>query len=168
MSGKFGVAGNGCVPKSVEWYTPAWIFDGLDLTFDVDPCSPLNVETAVPANIKYTTLDDGLAAPWAGRVWLNPPYGKDTRKWMDKMALHGNGIALVFSRTDAAWFQDAMRACTAMLLIAGRISFIPGVENAHKKSRCGAGSALFAWGGDCANALKNISDRGVYIQMTGK
>lgn len=150
--------------KSVEWYTPAWVFEALGLEFDLDPSSPHDMETAVPAGWKYTVFDDGLSKKWFGRVWLNPPYGKDTPFWIRRMIDHGNGIALVFSRTDAGWCQEAMKACTAMLFIAGRIDFVPGKENEHKKSRSGAGTVMFAFGRDCAHALKRMSDRGIYME----
>jgi len=150
--------------KSVEWYTPKWIFDNLGVEFDLDPASPYDHETAVPADTKLTKFDDGLACIWYGTVWLNPPYGRDTHKWIQKMADHGTGIALVFSRTDSKWCQLAMRSCTAMLFMSGRIQFEPGHENKHKKSRCGAGTVMFAFGEYCSIALENLSDRGTYIR----
>lgn len=163
MSGMFGETRAVAAHKSVEWYTPAWVFDGLGLAFDLDPASPHDMESFVPAALKYTVFDDGLAKPWSGRVWLNPPYGPDTGVWIRKMIAHGNGIALVFSRTDASWCQEAMAAADAMLFIAGRIQFEPGLENQHKKSRCGAGTVLFAFGADCVAALRRLSDRGVFV-----
>ncbi len=163
MSGLFGESINRPKHKSVEWYTPGWVFNVIGLDFDLDPASPHDMKSAVPAKTKYTVFDDGLKKEWFGRVWLNPPYGKDTEFWIRRMIEHNNGIALVFSRTDARWCQDAMRSSTAMLFIQGRIEFIPGLENQHKKSRCGAGTVLFAFGVECANALKNMSDRGMYL-----
>lgn len=151
--------------KSVEWYTPAWVFERLGVTFNVDPASPHDMETAVPANIKYTVFDDGLNQPWFGRVWLNPPYGKTTGLWMKRMIEHRNGIALVFSRTDAQWFQKAMISASAILFVRGRIEFIPGLENQNKVSRCGAGTAIFAFGEDNADALARLSDRGFFIRQ---
>ncbi|WP_346839784.1 DNA N-6-adenine-methyltransferase [Microbulbifer sp. SAOS-129_SWC] len=149
--------------KSVEWYTPAWIFEELGIDFDLDPSSPHDAETAVPAEVKYTVFDDGLSKPWFGRVWLNPPYGRDTPQWIRRMVDHGCGIALVFSRTDAAWFQEAMTACAAILFMKGRVQFTPGRENQHKRSRCGAGTAMLAFGQGCADALQKMSSRGTYI-----
>ncbi|MAD95864.1 MAG: adenine methyltransferase [Flavobacteriaceae bacterium] len=149
--------------KSAEWYTPSWVFEALGLTFDLDPSSPHDMTTAVPAETKYTIFDDGLKKEWFGRVWMNPPYGKDTPFWMRRMIAHNNGIALVFSRTDAEWCQEAMKAATAILFMSGRIQFVPGKENQHKKSRCGAGTVLFAFGEDNAKALERMSDRGVFI-----
>lgn len=163
MSGMFGETRELLTHKSVEWYTPSWIFAALGLNFDLDPASPHDFITAVPAAAKYTVFDNGLKKPWFGRVWLNPPYGKKTPVWMNRMIQHNNGIALVFSRTDARWFQDAMKAAAAILFISGRIEFVPGRENQHKRSRCGAGTALFAFGPECAASLKLLSDRGFYI-----
>ena len=154
--------------KSVEWYTPAWIFEALGIEFDLDPSSPHDMESAVPAAVKYTMFDDGLSQQWNGRVWLNPPYGKSTPFWIRRMIDHNDGIALVFSRTDAAWCQDAMEACTSMLFLSGRIQFVPGIENQHKKSRSAAGTVMFAFGNDCAAALKNMSDRGIYLEREAK
>ncbi|MGP6420527.1 DNA N-6-adenine-methyltransferase [Pseudomonas putida] len=163
MTGMIGARAAPPKHKSVEWYTPAWIFDRLGLQFDFDPSSPHDFVTAVPAKTKYTIFDDGLSKQWTGRVWMNPPYGPDTGFWMRRLIAHGDGIALVFSRTDAEWFQEAMASASAPLLIKGRIAFVPGHENSHKKGRSGAGSAMFAFGDECAIALQGLADLGVLV-----
>lgn len=163
MSGMIGTEIRRSSVKSVEWYTPAWIFDALAIDFDLDPASPIDFETLVPAKKKYTMYDDGLLQPWFGRVWLNPPYGKTTPKWIRRMVMHKNGIALLFSRTDAKWCQEAMQAANGILFLSGRIDFIPGRENQHKRSRSGAGSVMFAFGEECAQALKRLGHCGVYF-----
>lgn len=166
MSGMYGTEHRSTTShKSVEWYTPSWIFDLLGITFDLDPSSPHDMATAVPAKVKYTIFDNGLKKPWFGRVWMNPPYGPETADWMGRMIAHGNGIALVFSRTDAAWCQMAMKSASAMLFLSGRIEFVPGLENAHKKGRSGAGTVLFAFGTECAQALKKMSHMGVFLHQ---
>lgn len=153
--------------KSVEWYTPKWIFDELGIQFDLDPASPHDFDSFVPAAQKYTVYDNGLTLPWHGRVWLNPPYGPDTAFWMRRMIDHGNGIALVFSRTDAEWCQKAMQAADAILFMSGRIAFVPGRENAHKVSRSGAGTMLIAFGSECRDALWKMRERGTLILNNG-
>lgn len=160
MDGIFTGPGN---KKSVEWYTPEWIFDELAVKFNMDPSSPHDMETCVPANIKYNIFDDGLSLAWTGRVWLNPPYGRDIDKWIGKMIDHNNGIALVFSRTDAKWCQECMLRCSAMLFIQGRIQFVPGNENKHKVGGSGAGSVFFAFGRGNIAPLKRIQHRGHLI-----
>tara|TARA_Y100001949_G_scaffold174812_1_gene183116 strand:+ start:15104 stop:15712 length:609 start_codon:yes stop_codon:yes gene_type:complete len=164
MSGMFGEKRAQAPHKSVEWYTPAWVFERLGVEFDLDPASPHDMESFVPAGRKYTVFDDGLSKEWFGRCWLNPPYGPDTGFWIRRMISHGNGIALVFSRTDATWCQEAMKAADAMLFVQGRIDFVPGIENQHKRSRAGAGTVMFAYGIDNADALARMADQGVFIR----
>ena len=57
------------------WETPQDFFDGLDTEF----CFELDV-CALPENAKcdkyYSPDDDGLAQPWEGVCWCNPPYGR--------------------------------------------------------------------------------------------
>ena len=43
-----------------EWYTPAWVFEALGTTFDLDPCSPGNPPSTVPAGMHLTKDDNGL------------------------------------------------------------------------------------------------------------
>lgn len=137
---------------SVEWYTPPGIFTALGLTFDLDPAAPVGGLDWVPAARHYSIDDDGLTQPWEGRVWLNPPYGPNTERWMRKLAAHGSGVALVFARTETAWWHETIVASDAVCFIAGRLTFLtaagtPALYNA------GAPSALVAYGADCAEAL---------------
>lgn len=57
-----------------------------------------------------------------------------------------------------------MRAATAMLFLSGRVDFVPGLENKHKKSRAGAGTVMFAFGTECADALQRMSSRGIFVK----
>ena len=69
---------------SCEWPTPQSLFDDLSRVyggFDLDPC-------ATPENAKcarfFTREDDGLIQPWTGKVFCNPPYGREIGKWVKK------------------------------------------------------------------------------------
>ena len=148
--------------KSVEWYTPKWIFDELGTSFDLDPSSPHDHETFVPAKKKYTVFDDGLKKPWFGRVWLNPPYGKGIDLWMAKIIAHGDGIALVPNSTDSRWGQDAMSSASAILFNKGRINFISNVKN--MKNGNNYPSMFLAFGSECADILERLRHRGIYIR----
>jgi hypothetical protein len=53
---------------------------------DLDPASSPAANGIVCAERFYTIKDDGLSLPWAGRVWLNPPYGKQAPKFVKKFA----------------------------------------------------------------------------------
>lgn len=150
--------------RSVEWYTPAWVFERLGLDFDLDPCHPVSRRDYLPARRVYTRADDGLAQPWHGRVWLNPPYGRDVGTWMDRMSSHGDGVALVFSRTDTAWFQRCARSADAALFMAGRIKFIDGAGIGNHGA--GAGSVFIAWGAACAAALQRMAREGMGVYVS--
>lgn len=140
--------------RSTEWYTPPSVFEALGIHFDLDPCAPVGGVPWIPATTHYTKADDGLSKRWVGRVWLNPPYGREASRWVDRLVEHGNGIALVFSRTDAAWFQRAARTADAVCFIAGRLSFVPGTLLQQTKGHnAAAGSVLLAYGADCAAAV---------------
>ncbi|WP_311878664.1 DNA N-6-adenine-methyltransferase [Microbacterium forte] len=76
-----------------ERYTPRWVFDALGETFDLDPASPVDAETKVPALRRFTRVDDGLAQQWEGFVWCNPPFS-NTTPWAERMLAHDNGIFL--------------------------------------------------------------------------
>lgn len=116
------------INESKEWYTPLYLFEGLGVSFDLDPCSPGPDKVPwVPATKHFTASDNGLKQPWKTSefVFINPPYGEDTPKWMEKLALHGNGIALVFNRSETEWFQRYVPKADVVLFISGRVNFIP-------------------------------------------
>lgn len=152
---------------TVDWYTPPWIFEGLGLVFDLDPCAPEGGLPWIPAHTFYSLpKDDGLMAPWFGRVWLNPPYGKDTGDWLARMDLHRNGVALVFARTDCRWFHDYVVNADAILFLKGRVSFVDGL-GVTGGGGAGAGSMLIAWGADNVEGLVRMADRGFLIHPFG-
>jgi hypothetical protein len=80
-----------------SWITPRWLIDRLG-PFDLDLCACTPQPWPCAAR-QYTEADNGLLMPWDGLVWLNPPYGRATGAWLNRLALHGEGIALVFART---------------------------------------------------------------------
>lgn len=138
--------------KTCEWYTPPGIFNALGVTFDLDPCAPPGGLPWIPAARSLSVDDDGLTRSWSGRVWLNPPYGPETERWMRRLAAHGDGIALVFARTETVWWNATVSAADAVCFIAGRMTFVDasGQQGAYN---AGAPSALVAYGQECAEAV---------------
>ena len=105
-----------------EWLTPPYIIDDLG-PFDLDPCAPIGRPWATAA-VHYTVEDNGLWKPWAGRVWLNPPYGNRTGEWLGRLAQHRNGIALIFARTETEmFFRYVWDRASSVLFIRGRLRF---------------------------------------------
>lgn len=103
------------------WITPPQLQQSLG-RFDLDPCAA-DIMPYKTADIMITKEQDGLKQDWTGkRVWLNPPYGRDIRKFLEKMR---RGIALLPARTDNAWFHDLVYPrCHSILFIRGRIRFL--------------------------------------------
>lgn len=89
---------------------------------------------------------NGLVGTWPTDklVFVNPPYGKDIKPWMEKVrAEAATGceiIALVPSRTDTHWFQDSMVDADRTLFIKGRLKFMGAKHPAPFPS------VLFYWG----------------------
>lgn len=142
-----------------EWLTPPEIVSALG-AFDLDPCSPVNRPWPTAAT-HFTIHDNGMRKPWAGRVWLNPPYGGETDRWMFRMADHGNGIALIFARTETAtWQKWVFPFAAGILFIKGRIVF-HHVSGKPGAASAGAPSALIAYGEENAAALERSGIHGV-------
>jgi len=150
--------------QSVDWYTPAYIFEMLGVEFDLDPCHPKNRIPWIPVKQTYNLEDDGLASPWGGNVWLNPPYGKHTIQWLGKMHQHRQGIALVFARTDCKWFHEYVTKADAILFLKGRVKFVDGLGITNG-SGAGSGSMLIAWGSDNVEVLEKCTDQGFLVKL---
>jgi len=146
-----------------EWITPPYIIRALG-RFDLDPCGAIN-QPFKTATKRYTSLDDGLSQPWNGRIWLNPPYGRETKKWMGKLASHGNGIALIFARTETETFFKHIWPCAdAILFIEGRVRFYHS-NGLIAKNSAGAPSCLIAYGKSNADVLSTCSLGGKFIKL---
>lgn len=138
--------------KNDEWLTPPSILEKLG-AFDLDPCSPIERPWETATN-HYTIMDNGLAKPWHGRVWLNPPFGREAIKWLRRMASHGNGIALIPARTETAMFYETVwGAADAVLFISGRPHF-HYVTGMRAPFNSGAPICLVAYGQDNVSALE--------------
>lgn len=145
-----------------EWLTPPEIVKSLG-EFDLDPCQPIRPPFE-HAKKGYNILDNGLRQEWYGRVWLNPPYGTETNKWLKRLAEHGNGIALTFARTETKMFFDTIwNKADAIFFFKGRLKFyhVQGVQG----DSAGAPSCLIAYGKDNAEALRNANLIGKFIQL---
>lgn len=133
-------------PGREDWLTPTPLLMALG-PFQLDPCASRMRKTPY-TQTQFTCLDDGFTKRWKGFVWLNPPYGTQTGIWLKRLADHGNGLALVFSRTDNDWFHGSvMGHASAIWFFKRRLKFER--TDAHGKASCGrvaCGSMLVAYG----------------------
>ena len=126
--------------KSVEWYSPERIIEAARTVLgdiDLDPASCPAANRTVRASRFFTLEDDGLHQDWPGRVWLNPPYGGEARKFVEHLRDQlDQGITtaavLLTSAvpTGDAWFQRLIRERRPICFI-GRVRYTnaEGVES---------------------------------------
>lgn len=139
-----------------EWLTPPAIIEATG-PYDLDPCSPI-VRPWKTAAHHYTIEDDGLSRLWHGTVWCNPPYGRQTWVWLSRLAEHGDGVALVFARTETAGFaEEVWGKADSLLFLHGRLHFHHG-DGTRARANAGAPSVLIAYG---ANAVERLVASGL-------
>lgn len=106
--------------KRVDWETPDDLFTALDgeFNFTLDAAaSPPNAKCKrflcedhwYRSQASTDALDPDVS--WNGRVWLNPPYGREAGPWIAKakQEAYYNAqvvVMLLPSRTDVAWWHD--------------------------------------------------------------
>lgn len=153
--------------RSNTWITPRNIIErlgGAD-SFDLDPCAAPSQPWPC-ARRSYTVADDGLAQPWEGRCWVNPPYGRELEAWMKRLADHGQGTALIFARTEtAAFFETVWRRATALLFLSGRLHF-HYEDGRRAAANGGAPSVLIAYGLEDADILAECEIDGAFVPLS--
>lgn len=147
-----------------EWLTPPSIINALG-PFDLDPCSPIS--RPWPTATHHMTIDDdGLSSAWPDDafVWCNPPYGQETWRWLEKLSAHpSGGVALVFARTETAWFfAQVWRKASALLFLEGRLHF-HHVDGSRAAGNAGGPSVLVAYGERATDRLQSSSIKGKLV-----
>lgn len=145
-----------------SWITPKWLLDRLG-PFDLDPCA-CDPQPWPCADQQYT--ENGLLLPWSGLVWCNPPYGRALGDWLNRCALHGNAIALVFARTETqAFFDNVWPFASCLLFLRGRVTFhYPDGSTPRNGANSGGPSVLIAYGKLAEDTLMENRDLGVIVK----
>jgi site-specific DNA-methyltransferase (adenine-specific) len=121
------------------WETPV----GLAMTlsdavggFDLDPCAATSDrrKARVKARVLLTKEDDGLTAPWRGKIFVNPPYSRGISDWIRKCLLESQRgclvVALIPARPDTMYWQDLIAGKADVFLLRGRLKFGDGDNSA--------------------------------------
>lgn len=117
-----------------EWSTPQEFFDKLnaEFKFTLDPCAS---KDNAKCKQFFTKADDGLSKKWSGRVFCNPPYGREIGAWVKKAydSVASGDVKIVVcllpARTDTAWWHDyCMKG--KLRFIRGRLKFGDGKNTA--------------------------------------
>ena len=113
----------------MTWATPEEWFEYLNLEFKftLDPC-------CVPETAKcrrfFTPEEDGLTQSWEDeRVFMNPPYGRELPKWMEKAYTEArdNGalvVAFVPARVETLWWHRYAVKASEIRFPIGRVKFV--------------------------------------------
>ena len=165
----------GGVPKALlmsesnEWYTPSQYVDAaryLMGDIDLDPASCEQANETVRAEVFYTKDDDGFSKAWSGRVWMNPPYGKEDgesnqSRWTKRLIdSYENGeilsaVFIVNAATSASWFQRFWDY--PICFVRRRISF---VSPSGEKNSPTQGNVFVYLGDDIEGFVDNFSPFG--------
>lgn len=112
-----------------EWATPPDFLRPLKEAvggFDLDAAA--GAEDSPIAESAYSEDDDGLAQPWFGTVWVNPPYSA-MEEWTKKVIseLHRDDVEAILylckGDTSTNWWHTALAEATAIGMLDSRLSF---------------------------------------------
>jgi len=110
-----------------EWETPQDLFDSLnaEFAFTLDVCA--NKDNHKCDDYISKELD-GLVVDWrkwGGYKWMNPPYGREIGKWVERASIMGKTVALLPARTDTRWFHNYIynKLKVETRFIKGRLKF---------------------------------------------
>lgn len=114
--------------KTNEWATPQKLFDYLDdiFHFTLDPCS---TDENAKCSKHYTLEDDGLSKSWDNEVvFMNPPYGGHTAKWLKKAVDQRGGgtttVCLIVSSSDRSYWHEIIdKKADEIWFLRGRVKF---------------------------------------------
>jgi hypothetical protein len=114
--------------NSKEWYTPSKYLEAARALMggiDLDPASRAAANERVQAAAYYAIEDNGFNREWHGRVFLNPPYGKERGKSQQEIWSHRliaqykagittEAVLLVTAATSEKWFRPLGRFLFAL------------------------------------------------------
>lgn len=147
-----------------DYETPQALFDEWNkiFGFNLDACatienrkksmfiSPERDAFLVDWNFPRLSVCNGRVV--SGRVWCNPPYGKNIKLWIARAIQQVNEgsaefvVMLLPANTDTRWFHNLCKKHGKIKFLPGRITFVG--ENGGNKN----GSMLVLFGKDPTDA----------------
>ena len=113
--------------KDQTWETPIEFFNKVneEFNFYIDVCA---TEATAKCDMYYTPEIDGLKQEWNGICWMNPPYGREIGKWIEKAYKESSKgatvVCLIPARTDTKyWHEYIFPLASEIRFIKGRLKF---------------------------------------------
>jgi hypothetical protein len=142
------MAGHIATAKATDWCTPESVLAPVREflgRISLDPCS--NDRSTVGAEVRWSLPADGLAPPWRGTVYVNPPYGAGLDRWVEKSSWEAHElrrcevVMLLPAAVDTRMWQDVLfPTAAAVCFWRGRIRFVGA------KAAAPMACALAYWG----------------------
>lgn len=117
-------------PKRTDWRTPTALFQKLhrEWGFTLDAAAS-EADHLTP--YYFTEAQNGLAQPWYGSVFVNPPYQRGgILPWLKKAYRECReldhcraAVLLVPAKTEQPWFRDYALRADELRFIEGRVAF---------------------------------------------
>lgn len=140
--------------KCMKWATPDDFYNKLneEFNFTLDPCC--EAETAKCKKF-FTPKENGLIQNWSDDiVFMNPPYGRELPKWIEKAykeSLEGaKVVCLIPARTDTKIWHDIIFPNAEIRFVKGRLKF------SNQNNSAPFPSAVVIFGGNITPRIKTI------------
>lgn len=158
--------------QNQRWVTPYYLFDEVNKEFDFQwDCaaewkSAQTVRVGTGLNTYFgpdhenEAYRDALAADWTqvlraerrfglkAAVWCNPPYGRGLEAWCEKFYKESERltvVALVYARTETAWFHKYVWKADEIRFLKGRLTFLDPDTLEKAPAGATAGHMLVVW-----------------------
>jgi len=126
-----GIGDNKFISDKTEYETPNSLFQPLKEEFNIelDVCAN---ENNTKCEKFFSKEDDAFTKVWIGNCWMNPPFGKNMRKWAIKAweeskKYGGTKVCLLPVRANTKWWNK--------VIMDAEIRFIIGEVNFNNQER---------------------------------
>lgn len=123
-----GIGKNYFKSNSEEYETPPEIFEPLQKEFDLqlDVCA---TKENTKCDLFFTKEEDGLTKEWDRSFWMNPPFGRNLKKWVQKAYEESQkgviGVLLLPVRSNTIWWHKYIIDTKAEVrFLKGEIKFV--------------------------------------------